>query len=628
MVNTTLKDSIFNFDDLVAFHTEETDSINKTESESFKYDISNIELKDANFYFNNRNVNHVTHIDDFSIFMENISWDKEEKSNADIKFNFQNGGYLETSLNINPVDGDYDASVNIKDLILAPFYEYIAEYAHINSIDGYLNTEIKIEGNINKPIDAVVSGRLDVNNLIVTDKKDNEVIKSKRLDLNLKRIDYANTSYEIDSLTLFQPYVYFEMDTISNNLFKIFKWDSNTEDAAVNTSNENLQQTDTTANNFYYALNSFQVNDGIMDYSDNLTGKRFDYHLSNIKINSDGIDSKKDWVNIYSDMLLNKRGKLIAKLGYNPLDMSNLNLNLAVEDFSLSDVNIYSQHYMGHSILLGDFYYYSNSKISNANIVSENSLLVKNVKVKKENNGLYNLPLRFALFILKDRKGDINLEVPVLGDLNNPEINIWKMVWTTLKNRITGAAASPIKSLATLVDVNPKDYEELVFQYTDTIPNENQLLKLNKLLEMETLKEGLKIELKYFVDPDLQRDAVVLLELGKQYYQENNKDYLDDKKGFENYIYTKANSSSLNLLDAAYMLINPQTIDSLTNIYNNTLIENTINYLKTSNPSTRIDVTKFDKNEPENLGSLSKFKIKFDLLDVQTIQQDGIKTND
>jgi hypothetical protein len=49
--------------------------------------------------------------------------------------------------------------------------------------------------------------------------------------------------------------------------------------------------------------------------------------------------------------------------------------------------------------LVGDFII--QSKITNANIVSENNLLVKNVAVKNNRNGLFSLPtLKLALFIL------------------------------------------------------------------------------------------------------------------------------------------------------------------------------------------------------------------------------------
>ncbi|SHI30849.1 protein of unknown function [Mesonia phycicola] len=611
-VNTTLKDSVFNFDDLIAFHTQENDTVTTEESETVKYDISNIELKNANFFFNNKNVDHTTHIDDFSIFMDNISWNKEEKSNADIKFNFKNGGYLETSLNINPADGDYDAQVTINNLILDPFYKYALEYADINSLKGILNSKILIEGNTNNPINTLVSGKVNIDDFALTDKNNKEVIKSKKISSALKLIDYANATYELDSLTLSTPYIYFEMDSITNNLVKLFKVD--TEDNTL-ANEEYKTQIDTTATGLHYTINNFIVKDGIMDYRNNLTGKNFDYHLNDIKINSDKIDSQADWVNINANMLLNNRGNLDAKLGYNPQNLDNLNLGISIEKFQLSDINIYSQYYMGHSVLVGDFYYYSTSKLTNANLISENQLLVKNPKVKNEKNGLYSLPLKFALFILKDKNNEVRLEVPVRGNLNNPEINIGKIVWTTLKNRITGTAASPVTTLSTLVDVNPKDYEELVFKYTDTIPDENNIKKLHKLLEIETLKKGLKIELAHFVDTDLQRDAIVFSELGKKYFQEKNKNYLEDQTGFQNYINTKVAIDSLSVKEKAYTLINSKTADSLVNIYNKTLEKNITTALTTAKDSTNITVKSLDIKQTENVNSAPRFKINFDLLE-------------
>ena len=79
-------------------------------------------------------------------------------------------------------------------------------------------------------------------------------------------------------------------------------------------------------------------------------------------MNSDSIFSNSKWVNVYSDMLLNNRGTLNAKLGLNPSDYTNLNLDMTIEKFLLSDINIYSNYYTGHSILEGDFYYYAQSK--------------------------------------------------------------------------------------------------------------------------------------------------------------------------------------------------------------------------------------------------------------------------
>ena len=621
MVRTIMKDSTFNFDDLIAYHNSPADTLETEEDENFKYELSNLELKDANFFFDNQDINHVTHIDNFSFFIPFIGWNQEEKSNADIKFNFKNGGYFESKLDIDPVSGEYDSEIIIKNLNLNPFKEYVAQYAEINDFKGSLNSQIQIHGNTNEAINSIISGHIDVNDFVMTDTNNKDVLTSKKIDCNLNKIDYANSSYVLDSLMFTQPYIYFEMDSITNNLYKLFKMDPEGNFTYEENESDSLDD----GSDLYYAINNINITNGIMDYSDNLTGERFDYHLSEIKFDSKEFVSDADWVNMYSDMILNNRGTLNAKLGFNPKDYNYLNLDLSIENFLLSDINIYSQYYTGHSILVGDFYYYSSSIITNAEIVSENKLLVKNVEVQNNKNGLFSLPLKFALFLLKDKNGDVNLEVPVRGNLNDPEISIGKIVWTTLKRKITGAASNPINSLATLVDVNPKDYEELVFEYTDTIPNETQMGKLDKLLEIESKKEGLKIELVHFVDPQLQREAIAISELGKIYYQDTQKDYLVDKKGFETFLLTKTENDSLNIKNVANELVKPSTVDSLSNLYNNKLIKHISDYLKTAVDSTHITVLKSDLKEPDNVGSKSRFKIQFDLLDLQTDQRDSLK---
>lgn len=612
MVKTIMKDSTFNFDDLIEFYSTSEDSIQQEEAnaEPFKYDISNIELKDATFYLDDQNVGKETHLEDISFFIPNISWDQEHQSTADLKLNFMNGGYLESTLNIHPTQGDFEAVIHVKNLMLEPFYEYVLQYAEVNSFNGLLNAEVKITGNTNDPVKSLVSGRAEILDFVMTDTTNKKFLGANKAKGYFSKIDYYNSSYVIDSLSLYEPYAYFEMDSVTNNMFRIFKLYPEEIEAEVDSTS-----------NMYYAINNLVVKKGILDYSDNLTGERFDYHLSNIRLEAQDIVSDASWLDIYSDMLLNNRGTLNAKLGLNPSDFTNLKLDLTIENFLLSDINIYSNYYTGHNIVKGDFYYYSQSTITNGNIQSENKLLVKNVSVVNNKSGLATLPLKFALFLLKDKNGDVNLDIPVRGDLNDPKVSVGKIVWNTFKNLIVKTVASPVNFLAGLVDGDPKEFEEIKFSYTDSIPNEKQFRKLDKLLEMESKKEGLKIELVHFVDPDLQREAIAYSELGKQYFIDTNKDYLKNDKDFEAYIKTKAGSDSLDIKTAIYQLIKPQTADSLANLYNSTLIKTTQDYLIGVKDSTNITVLKSEPREPDNSGSLSRFKITYNMLEEDNTEQ-------
>ena len=627
MVKTVMKDSLFNFDDLITFHAQDTVTTKDEDAEIFKYGISNIELKDSNFFFDNQNVGKETHIQDFSFVIPYIGWNQEEKSNADIKFNFKNGGYFQSALNINPVDGEFDAAITLKDLYLNPFYEYVLEYAEINDFNGTLNSQIKITGNTNEAINSIVSGHVDVYDFVMTDKNDKAFLKADKITTNLKKIDYANSSYVIDSLHVNGSYTFFQLDSVSNNFFRIFKLDQPAD--SIQTEVKVAQTTDSfgvdsaPTSEMYYAINHLNIDNGVLDYTDNLTGQPFAYHLSDMILKSDSISSKKDWVDLYSDMLLNNRGTLYAELGLNPADLTNAKLDLTIEKFLLSDINIYAKYYTGHSILLGDFYYYSNSTITKGDIVSENKLMVKNVSVENSKGGLFTLPLKFALFLLTDKNGDVNLDVPVRGDLNDPEISVGKIVWTTFKNAIVKVAASPINAIAGLIDGNPKEFEGMTFSYLDSVPSQEHQKKLDKLLELEEKKPGLKIELVHYCDKNLQAKAIATGDVEVPDIGATNADENENENSLETNTQTKIDIGTAEIDSVSNKADNLQVIDTLgagaiADRYNSALIENINTYLKSIKPSTQIEAKKSKSQDPENVGSASRFKINYDMLDDST----------
>ncbi len=615
-VKVIMKDSTFNFDDLVAFHATEEDSITQnTEEEAFKFSISNIDIKESDFHFNNQDIDHTTNIENLSFLVPFIGWDQEEKSNADVKFNFPRGGYLESKLNINPINGEYDATLIISDLYLDPFYEYVAEYATINSFKGRLNSIIKIDGNTNEAINAIVSGKVEVNDFEMTDTNDKKFLSAKKIEIVLKKIDYANSAYIIDSLRIKESYTFFQLDSITNNFYSIFKVDEETESSQTETksnhSQDSLQKTSPLESDLYYAINHLKVTSGVLDYTDNLTGNPFDYHLSDIKINADSILSDADWVKINSDMLLNNRGTLNAAIGFNPSTLNDADIDIVVENFLLSDLNIYTKHYTGHNIIEGDMYYYSNSKITNGDIVSENKLLVKNVSLNNTKGGLYSLPLKFALFLLKDKNGDVNLEIPVRGDLNDPQVRVGKIVWNTFKNLIVKTVASPVNFLAGLVDGDPKEMEAIKFSYLDSIPTEKHYKQLDKILELEQKKPGLKIEMNYFVDRNFQKEAIAKQEMGIQYFKDTQKDYLKDVKGFEAYLQNKIGNDSITADKAAVTIIGNEKLNELVLNQNNNLISKIRDYIKPSQESSLILINIVDPKDLKNKGLEPIFKIDY-----------------
>jgi hypothetical protein len=312
-------------------------------------------------------------------------------------------------------------------------------------------------------------------------------------------------------------------------------------------------------------------------------------------------------------MLLNKRGKLVAQFGFNPLNPMDLNLEYVITDFQLADLNIYSRQYMGFPILYGDMYYKASTEILNNQLKSENELIIRNVELGDKRGGLYSLPIKFALFLLKDKDGVINLDVPVRGDLNDPKVSVGKIVWTTFKNLIIKVAAAPVKFLSGLINVDPKDIEEIEFDYLDTTFTAKRQKQLDLLLELEQKKEGLDIELVYFNDVELEREQIAIAEAGKEFNAQSRKDYREDEKTFVKYLHDQTNNDTLSIIDASIALIEPAIVDSIAVLYARTRINIIKEYLHSVNDSTSVRTYIPKPDAPKHIGSRPVFEVKYSM---------------
>jgi hypothetical protein len=613
-------DSTFNFDDLITFHASEEDTLvaDTIPTEPFHFQLSNIELIGAEFIFDDRAIDKITPLRDISFFIPYIGWNQEEKSEAGLKFAFKNEGYFESSINVNPVGGDYEAEITIYHLYLNAFQEYVVDFANINTIDGIFNSQINITGNIKEAEKSLVSGYAEILNFTMEDQQNKKFLGAKKLDCVLKEVDAANMSFIIDSLILTEPYVYFELDTATNNFFEIFNITPETGDstgvAAITIDTTASESSDS----LYYAVNFIQIKEGVVDYTDNLTGEPFDYHLSEITLNADSIQSTSEWIDLYSQMLLNNRGTLKAEVGLNPSNPMEIKLDYVITDFQLGDLNIYSRHYMGFPIIYGDMYYKSETEIKNGQLTSDNKLVIKNVELGNKSGGLYSLPLKFALFLLKDKHGVINLDIPVRGDLNDPKVRIGKIVWNTFKNLIVKVAAAPFDMLSGLIKVDPKDIQSIEFDYMDTTLTADRQRQLDLLLKLEQKKEGLGIELVYFNDVEIEKEIIALDEVGKMFYAETNQDYWANEDAFRQFVKTIVPNDTLEVTKACLQIAGQTMVDSLARLFSDRRYAIINNYLFTANDSTMIRNSVSNPNAPKNVGSKPIFEVKYSMKEEET----------
>lgn len=91
--------------------------------------------------------------------------------------------------------------------------------------------------------------------------------------------------------------------------------------------------------------------------------------------------------------------------------------------------------------------------ITKGQLKAENKLVVEQLQLgeKVDSPDAVDSPIKLAIALLKDTDGKISIELPVTGDLNNPQFSVMPIVWQTLRNLVLRAAQAPFKFIGGLI---------------------------------------------------------------------------------------------------------------------------------------------------------------------------------
>jgi hypothetical protein len=125
-----------------------------------------------------------------------------------------------------------------------------------------------------------------------------------------------------------------------------------------------------------------------------------------------------------------------------------------------------------------------------------------------EHPGAMSLPLGLAVALLKDPDGRIDLDVPVRGDVNDPEFKYGAVVAKALFNLITKIVTSPFALLGNLVGAEAGELEYLVFEPGRADLSPPEIEKAGKIAEALGLRPQLALQIGGVYAPD--NDAAAL----------------------------------------------------------------------------------------------------------------------
>lgn len=128
---------------------------------------------------------------------------------------------------------------------------------------------------------------------------------------------------------------------------------------------------------------------------------------------------------------------------------AHLDILASVKDFELTGLSSYSGKYVGYGIARGKLSAELNYKIIERQLTATNRIFLDQLTFGDavESPDAVNLPVQLAVSLLKNSRGEIDLNLPVSGTLDDPQFSVFGLVMKMLFNLIGKAITSPFALL-------------------------------------------------------------------------------------------------------------------------------------------------------------------------------------
>lgn len=185
-------------------------------------------------------------------------------------------------------------------------------------------------------------------------------------------------------------------------------------------------------------------------------------------------------------------------------------ITMVFRNLEIARLSPYTIQFAGYAIEEGRLDMDLGYRLNERQLQGDNSIVIREMQLgeKVDHPDAGSLPLGLAVALLKDADGVIDLDVPVEGDLDNPEFRIGGVIWKAIGNLITKVVTAPFRLLGNLVGVDSEDFGILAFQpgRSDLSPPDRE--KLVKLAEAMGQRPELTLEVGGSWVPDADRQAL------------------------------------------------------------------------------------------------------------------------
>jgi hypothetical protein len=274
-------------------------------------------------------------------------------------------------------------------------------------------------------------------------------------------------------------------------------------------------------------IGKITLQNGTVNFSDLFVKPNYTVNLTRLGGRVSNLSSAPDTV---ADMELRGRYsnsapvQILAKL--NPLAAkSYLDLKAEITGVDLVGFSPYSGRYAGYAIEKGKLSLTVAYKLENNQLSAENRLFIDQFTFgeKVASPDATTLPVNLAISLLKNNRGEIDLNLPISGSLDDPQFSIGGLIIKVIVNLFVKAVTSPFALLGSMFG-SGDELSNVEFAPGRTRLDETAGKKLEALAKALNERNTLKLEITGRADPIVDREGAKRAALERAMQAEKLKD--------------------------------------------------------------------------------------------------------
>ncbi|NCC23665.1 MAG: DUF748 domain-containing protein [Deltaproteobacteria bacterium] len=431
------------------------------------------------------------------------------------------GGRLSSqgSLTLNPLHTQGQA--RLEHLEMNPFQGYIPKDILLTIASGRLGAAIQWDLEENRrnaeTLSGRVSGGLALEDLSVRSRRNSaELARLLKLDVVDVSLGLAPNTLDIGTVSLLEPWAGLIMNPDGTlnivralNPGPVQEVENKAKDPEGRPEEKPFFERTT--------VGRLVVNKGGLDYQDQTVEPAFAMAVKDLEVAVDNVGLAEDRPASLEAMARLDSGAAVTINGrIDPLSTPLFaDLTIGLNDLDMSSLSPYTAKFIAYPIDQGQLNWSGNIVTKDNALDSKNDLLIRRMLLGKKVDApdAPNIPIKLGLALLQDLNGDMALNLPISGQLDDPSFSVGSIVFKAIVNLFTKIVAAPFSILGSLIGGGP-DLNVLVFEPGQSALTEEDRTKLDEIAKALTQRPALNLTVTGVADE--QADLQALEELAFQ----------------------------------------------------------------------------------------------------------------